>query len=270
MINGVPGALIPPDDRGLVYGDGLFETVAIVDGRLCLWRRHIARLRRGCERLRIPMHDLDSLEHNAEAMTAAIDHGVLKIVVTRGVGGRGYRIPSNAHPSWMLSVFPWPETDLQTAQHGPRVRLCATPVSSNPALAGLKHLGRLDNVLARSEWSDNTIAEGLMRDMHGNVVEGTQSNLFLEVDRELITPTLADAGVAGVVRGLIMDLATDAGSPVLERKVSFEDVQTADALFLTNSIMGISSVRYLEQHRFPDGQPVHPVISLARERVYQA
>lgn len=270
MINGEPAGFISREDRGLMYGDGLFETVAIVDGVLCLWSRHMSRLRQGCERLRIPMRDLDILRNDAEAMTSATDHGVLKIVVTRGVGGRGYRMPQNAVPTWILRVFPWPKADQQTALQGLRVRLCATPVSSNPTLAGLKHLGRLENVLARSEWSDTTIAEGLMKDIHGNVVEGTQSNLFLEFNSELITPTLTDAGVAGVVRGLIIDTATDAGTPVLNKVVSLEDIHAADALYLTNSIMGISSVRSLDRHRFPDDQPLHPVISLARERVFQA
>ncbi len=270
LINGQPAALISLDDRGLTYGDGLFETVAIVDGVACLWQRHMDRLRHGCERLRIPMRDAGSLRREADAISSGVECGVLKIVVTRGIGGRGYRMPLQATPTWILRLFPWPDTDRYTDPQGLRVRLCETPISCNAALAGLKHLGRLDNVLARSEWSDAAIAEGLMRDIYGNIVEGTQSNIFLESGADLVTPSLAVGGVAGVVRAMIMDLAAALGRPVREREVSVNDVQTARALYLTNSIMGIRRVCAVGEQRFANAQPLHPVIAQALDQVFRA
>lgn len=270
LIDGRQSASISPDDRGLMYGDGLFETLAVIGGIPCLWDRHISRLRQGCERLRIPMRDVHVLRGEAERIAAKTDRGVLKIMVTRGVGGRGYRMPTEVAPTWILHIFPWPDVDQHNEHQGLRVRLCGMPVSCNPALAGLKHLGRLENVMARSEWSDSTIDEGLMRDINGNVVEGTQSNLFLERQGELVTPSLNSAGVAGVVRGLIMDVAAGTGSPVREQEVSLDDVRSARALYLTNSIMGIRRVRMFEEHHFAKARPIHPVVAHALEQVFQA
>lgn len=270
LVNGIPVAHVSLDDRGLAYGDGLFATLAVIGGVLCLWRRHVSRLRQGCERLLLPMRDVEILAREAEQIVENTERCILKIMVTRGVGGRGYRAPLEIIPTWILRAFPWPDVDTQTEHSGLRVRLCETPVSTNPALAGLKHLGRLDNVMARSEWSDSTIAEGLMQDVDGNIVEGTQSNLFLERQGELVTPALDYAGVAGVVRGLIMDLAVDYGTPVREQRVSLDDIHNAGALYLTNSIMGIRRVRSLDSHLFDETRPIHPVMTRALSQVFHA
>jgi 4-amino-4-deoxychorismate lyase len=131
------------------------------------------------------------------------------------------------------------------------VRYCATPISANPVLAGIKHLNRLEQVLARAEWQDPEIAEGLMTDADGRVVEGTMSNLFVVSAEGLSTPPVDRSGVAGVMRGLVLDLAVQLGLPVRVCEIRRSDLQRADVLFLTNSLIGLWPVRQLE-HRIYD------------------
>jgi 4-amino-4-deoxychorismate lyase len=122
--------------------------------------------------------------------------------------------------------------------------------------------------MARSEWIDPDVAEGLMCDVQGQVVEGTQSNLFLVRDGELLTPSLAQCGVAGIARGLLMELAAGQGIEVRETSVSRHDVVTADCLLLTNALVGVWPVASLENHNFDQDHHPHDLIARMMERVY--
>jgi 4-amino-4-deoxychorismate lyase len=258
LINGKPGDTVSALDRGLQYGDGLFETLAVVGGEPALWERHMRRLESGCRRLGLPSPPHELLLSEWCAAIGAGQRGVLKILLTRGVGGRGYRPPSTAEPTRIIVFYPWPEYPQHWWRDGIRLRVCATRLGENPALAGLKHLSRLEQVLARAEWDDPGIAEGLMLNPSGHVVEGTMTNLFLLRDGTLITPDLSRCGVAGIMRGVVMDMARERGIPVTERTLALQELARADALFVTNSLIGIWPVRELDGRRFnldaiPDG-----------------
>jgi len=254
LINGHPRDSVPAGDRGLQYGDGLFETLAVVAGQPCLWKQHLARLAAGCRRLGIPPLDWEQLAVEAQHLVANQARAVLKILVTRGSGGRGYRPPQGAEPTRILSVHPMPDYPADWRRAGVRVRLCQTRLGMNPGLAGIKHLNRLEQVMARAEWNDPEIAEGLMRDADGHWVAGTQTNLFLVgVDGRLTTPALARCGVAGVMRGWVLEQAPAHGLPVDETEVESADLAAVRGLFLTNSLIGIWPVRELEGRRYdPD------------------
>lgn len=252
LIDGVPADRIPVADRGLQYGDGLFETIAVVDGKPCLWDRHLARLREGCALLSIPPPPEDQLAAEALGLTRGVDRAVLKLILTRGEGGRGYRPPDPPLPRRILRRTPWPAYPDAWRSTGVRVRYCRTRLGHQPLLAGLKHLNRLEQVLARAEWNDPDIAEGLMLDLDGRVVEGTQTNLFVLQDGQLLTPALDRCGVAGVVRGLVLEAAWVLGFRVVEAALTPERLAAADALFLTSSLAGVWPVRELA------GLPVDP------------
>ena len=252
LIDGVPADRIPVADRGLQYGDGLFETIAVVDGKPCLWDRHLARLREGCALLSIPPPPEDQLAAEALGLTRGVDRAVLKLILTRGEGGRGYRPPDPPLPRRILRRTPWPAYPDAWRSTGVRVRYCRTRLGHQPLLAGLKHLNRLEQVLARGEWNDPDIAEGLMLDLDGRVVEGTQTNLFVLQDGQLLTPALDRCGVAGVVRGLVLEAAWVLGFRVVEAALTPERLAAADALFLTSSLAGVWPVRELA------GLPVDP------------
>lgn len=239
LINGQPDNRIPVTDRGLQYGDGLFETLAFRHGELELLEAHLARLMLGCERLDITFNDLDKLKMELATLCAqTAEDSVIKIMLTRGAGGRGYKAPLDAELVRIVSSHPMPEYP-ESCQSGISVRLCKHRLGINPALAGIKHLNRLEQVLARSEWDDDFIREGLMLDINNRLIEGTMSNLFLVHDKQLLTPSLADCGIAGVMRARIIDLARQAGISVHETDISLDDLKAADEVFLTNSIIQI-------------------------------
>ena len=243
LIDGSPESRLPADDRGLAYGDGLFETIACDQGRFLLWERHLQRLRAGCERLALPVPDTDALRVEAERLRRSRLRGVLKILLTRGSGGRGYCPPEPPRPRRILSWHALPAYTRTQAESGVRVRDCRIPMPIQPRLAGLKHCNRLDQVLARAEWRDEAIAEGLMYDPDGRAIGGVMSNLFLVRDGRLLTPDLSRAGVAGCMRAEILPAATALNLEVQITDIRRADVAAADELFLTNSLFGFWPVR---------------------------
>jgi len=245
LIDGVATDRLAVADRGLQYGDGLFETLAIRDGAPCLWHEHLHRLSRGAERLGIPCPPPELLLREGRQLTGGESAGVLKILLTRGLGGRGYDPPEAPRPTRVLTRHPWPDYPETWGERGVAVIFCRTPLGENPRLAGLKHLNRLEQVLARAEWRDREIAEGLMRDGRGRIIGGTRSNLFLVRAGRLLTPRLDTCGIAGTVRGLVLRLAGGFGLRVLERDLRRADLVAADGLFLTNSLIGVWPVRRL-------------------------
>ena len=253
LINGIETSSIDARDRGFQYGDGLFETLRIRHGRPCLWSAHMARLAHGCERLGLPMPDEALLRDEVERLCCGEADGVLKIVLTRGNGGRGYRPPQDPTPTRLLARFPAPDHPPENRTRGVAVRICDTRMGHSPALAGLKHLNRLEQVLARAEWNDIGIAEGLMQDIEGNIIEGTMSNLFVVQAGVLRTPELSRCGVAGVMRAQVMAGAEALGIPVGEERLDLRDLAAADELFLSNSVIGIWPVRRLDSRDYVPG-----------------
>jgi len=239
LINGISTELVPATDRSLHYGDGVFETVAVQDGRLELWSAHLRRLQGGCERLGFPAPDPELLTGEAAGLAQTRERAVLKIIVSRGSGGRGYRPPGDPSPTRILSLHPWPEWPDGYRSQGIQARICATPLGRNPRLAGIKHLNRLEQVLARSEWRDPDIAEGVMLDTEGLLIEGTMSNLFMVRNGTLLTPDLSRCGVAGIMRGMVMDVARQQNVCCVTGHFTVRDLAAADEVFLTNSIIGI-------------------------------
>lgn len=251
-VNGAPGEQLSVRDRGLAYGDGLFETIAVRGGRIPLLARHMARLADGCRRLSIPL-DLVLIEHELQAFAGLLGEGVAKLIVSRGEGQRGYAPPQPCQPLRILQAAPLPQYPAAHAEQGVRLFPCETRLAEQPLLAGLKHLNRLEQVLARAEWQDAECAEGLMRDSSGRVIEGVYSNLFLVVGGGLVTADLSRCGVAGVMRAEILQQAQLLGLSVELRDVSFDELLDADEVFLCNSLYGIWPVRALQERHWSVG-----------------
>lgn len=253
LINGQPDNRIPVTDRGLQYGDGLFETLAFREGKLEFLEAHLDRLQRGCERLRFPPVDIDKLQLELATLCAqTAEDSVIKIIITRGSGGRGYKAPTTAEPVRIISSHPMPDYPV-ACQSGVQVRICQQRLGINPGLAGIKHLNRLDQVLARSEWDEDNIREGLMLDCHERLIEGTMSNLFLVSQGQLLTPSLSDSGIAGIMRQQVMQIAGSLSIPLAETTLSIDDLYQAEEVFLTNSIINIWPVAALAHQRWSYG-----------------
>ena len=258
-------------DRGLHYGDGLFETMAVIDRAPLLLARHMGRLLAGCNRLGIPAPDRATLSDDLDRALALADRRVIvKIILTRGCGGRGYRDPDSIEPLRIVTLNPWPDYPPDRWREGVHVRVCATRLGRQPALAGIKHLNRLEQILARNEWRDEETAEGLMCDEHGRLIEGTMSNVFLRLRDRIVTPVLDGCGVAGTLRAELMARAVESGLAIEEGTVTLEDLMTADEVLICNSVFGIWPVRSVTGRRFEVGEMAASLNELAALAGYES
>jgi 4-amino-4-deoxychorismate lyase len=237
---------LDPTDRGLAYGDGLFETMRVHGGVPVLWAEHWQRLAAGAARLGIALPDEAWVRREADAVLEQRDQAVLKLVLTRGIGERGYAPPAVANPTVVLSAHAPPPV-----HDGLVLRWCRTRIAVQPQLAGIKHLNRLEQVLARAEWDDPEIDDGVLCDTEDRVVCTTSMNLFARIGGRWLTPSVARCGVAGILRGWLLGqgLATEAD-------ISQADLSHADALCACNAVRGILSVRRLGGHAWPTSPDV--------------
>jgi 4-amino-4-deoxychorismate lyase len=232
-------------DRGFQYGDGLFETMRVQAHTVRLLDLHLARLQSGCRRLGIDAPNARTLRRElAEAASWRADV-VLKLIVTRGRGARGYRPPTGVHATRVMIAGPPPAAPPGIAA-AVRLRVCRTRLGLNPGLAGLKTLNRLESVLARMEWRDPMIWEGLMLDADGHVVCGTMTNVFVRRARSLHTPLLDRCGVAGVMRRWVLSEAAGLRLRAREVRMRWSDLAEADEVFLTNAVAGVVPVAVVQ------------------------
>lgn len=249
LVDGQPGDTVSALDRGLGYGDGLFETVRVVGERAPLWARHMARLAEGCGRLAIPAPAAGLLVGELQAVVDGMAEAVVRITVTRGVGPRGYAPPPVPATTRIVAAFPMPLAAPGLAGAGLRLRVCDLRLAGQPALAGLKHLNRLEQVLARTEWSDPSIHEGLLLDAAGRVVCATMANVFAVIDGVVVTPALVRCGVAGVARAEVLG----ALPAVQVRDLGLDELLAAQEVFLTSSVRGILPVQAVGDKVFAPG-----------------
>lgn len=229
---------VPFDDRGLAYGDGLFETVLLRGGKPVLWRYHTARLTQGCHRLGIPVPCHEALDATWQGAPTA-EFEVLKLILTRGSGGRGYAQPDQVMPRLLSRRTPF-QPSVERWQKGVTVRLCDLQLARQPRLAGIKHLNRLENVLARQEWSDDAIAEGVLADSEGLVVEATSMNVFWQRAGEVLTPQLDQCGVAGTLRAALLEQGV-----VTQASLALHQLADVERLWVANSVQGVWPVTQL-------------------------
>ena len=224
------------DDRGLAYGDGVFETLLVHRGQPVWWDEHWRRLERGAGVLGIPLPNQSQVRGECDRVIADAARAVLKIILTRGRGGRGYA-PPPALPE------------------GVALQWCKTPMAIQPRLAGIKHCNRLEQVLARAECRDPDIFDGLMCDTDGRVVSATSANLFARIDGFWLTPAVQRCGVAGIARDWLLQHLERVG----EAELTPADIENAEAVFLCNAVRGILPVRCLGQRRWPRDADVEKI-----------
>lgn len=248
LINGEHSSSINAMDRGLHYGDGVFRTLKVVSGQIRWWEDHFRKLAEDCAALGIPCPEEAVLHREVTQLASESGVGVMKIMVTRGVGQRGYAAQSDITPTRIVMGF----TPLARQNQDVRVRWCDLRLAHQPKLAGIKHLNRLENILARSEWDDADIAEGLLMDEADQVICGTMTNLFIVDQGRLVTPDLSLSGIAGVTRGRVMRAAMRHGQQVSVEKISPEQLLAADEVLLCNSLVDIWRVAELDEKLWPD------------------
>jgi 4-amino-4-deoxychorismate lyase len=237
----LPIERIAANDRGLAYGDGLFETVLMDHGEPVLWGLHWQRLAEGARRLSIALPE-EGIMLSAARELAGERRAVIKVILTRGESGRGYA-PVSGPGTAIVSVHDAPHLRLVPIA----VRWCHLQMSNQPVLAGIKHLNRLENVLARSEWTTDDYAEGLLCDGQGNVICATSANVFIHRKGRWSTPDLSCCGIAGVARQSLLQL----DPAITVARISRDAVMKADAVFLCNSVRGMMEVNRIESNSLP-------------------
>ncbi|MCG6871101.1 MAG: aminodeoxychorismate lyase [Gammaproteobacteria bacterium] len=243
LVDGEAADTVPLGDRGLHFGDGLFESIRVERGQALLWHLHAARLARGCEVLGMEFPADRLLERElAEVCQGAPEVAMVKLLLTRG-DGRGYAVPAGGRVRRIWLLYPLRD-DPEARAEGVAVRECRLRLSLQPRLAGIKHLNRIEQILARGE-VEPPFREGLCFDQRERLVEATSANVFLVRDEMLVTPRLDACGIAGVMRARVMNVARELGMPVSETEVDHAALASADELLLTNSLIGIWPVRQL-------------------------
>jgi 4-amino-4-deoxychorismate lyase len=254
LINGGAEDVISPLDRGLNYGDGVFRTFKVVDCLPVNWPIQYQKLVSDCGAIGIVCPSAELLMADIQILFDLDETAVAKMIITRGVGERGYAPPAVTAPTRIVLKSPLPVYPASHFNEGVALYVCKTPVAHQPMLAGVKHLNRLENVLARAECRDPSFVDGVMLDVDGNVIECTSSNILVRKGNRLLTPSLVKAGVAGVTRQRILDIAHYLQLTSETTELQLDDVLAADEVVICNSLYGVWQVRSIATHTWPIGQ----------------
>lgn len=277
LINGIKSDYLSINDRAIHYGDGIFETILCSDAKLYYWPQHFRRLIESARKLHLSCaedqlqeaqlekqlkDDISLLladkasEKNSSKSSSKSRHYAIKIILTRGAGERGYQYKSNLTVNRLVSLSaidlaysPLLNERLSAGE----LFLCEQQVSINESLAGLKHLNRLENVLARNEWQVKTtdnIIDGLMLNANGFVIEGTMSNVFAVKDNQLYTPAVVQSGVRGIMRDVVLAIASEQGFELKIKDMTLAELKAMDEIFITNSLIGMKLVNQLDDVLF--------------------
>lgn len=250
LINGLEQDALPASDRAIQFGDGCFTTARILDGNVCLLEAHIRRLRHGCETLMIPFTHWDTLHQEMCRLSSGKQSGVLKVIITRGSGGRGYSAASCLSPTRILSVSACPAHYSRWRDEGVTLTLSPIRLGRNPMLAGIKHLNRLEQVLIRTHLEQTNADEALVLDSEGFITECCAANLLWRQGREVFTPSLDQAGVNGIMRQFCLEQLARSGFRVVEVSAGEAALQTADEVVICNALMPVVPVRAYGQQRW--------------------
>jgi len=250
LINGVPLDHISVRDRGLLYGDGVFETIMCDKGEPLLFKQHMQRFSLGCQRLNLVTQNIDEIHQEIRTLADG-ENCVIKLMLTRGVRDRGYAYNScDLTYTRIVDKSAIPEINHDYYSSGIRLISCQHRLPSNKKLAGIKHLNRLDQVIGRSECPSG-YQEGVMLDQHDNVIEGTMSNIFMLQDKSWYTPDLDQCGVKGVMREFLLSHTNELSFSCERKEITLDELQAADAVFVCNSVIGIWPVAELNDQTYP-------------------
>ena len=264
QINGKLTNKISVEDRAVQYGDGVFETIAVKENLLEFWKEHYQRLSKGCKVLKIKCPPEVFLKKEISKFLKKIKKKkfILKIIISRGIGGRGYNPPKKAKSTRILGAYNWPNYPEKNFKKGIKIDICKTKLAMQPHLSEIKHLNRLEQIIARSEWQSKNISESIMLDFNENVIEGTMSNIFGVKKNVFYTPDIKFSGIKGIMRNKILKLLKTKKEKYKVKKITLKELLNFEEIFICNSIFGIWSVTQILKKKFPFGKKTKELIDL--------
>ncbi|EOW6846781.1 aminodeoxychorismate lyase [Cronobacter sakazakii] len=261
LINGIEQDCLSATDRAVQFGDGCFTTARVRDGVVHLLEAHLARLHEGCERLMIPVPDIDTLRNEMRQAAQGQGSAVVKVIISRGAGKRGYSIAGCDAPTRIVSRGGYPDFYSEWRERGVSLAISPVRLGRNPNLAGIKHLNRLEQVLIRTHLEQTSADEALVLDSEGWVTECCAANLFWRKGKAVFTPRLDQAGVDGLMRRHIIGLLNQSVWRLSEINAPASALEEADEVFICNALMPLVPVRSIDGHAYASRELYHYLIS---------
>ncbi len=253
-VNGEQRQDLAVSDRAVQFGDGCFTTARVLAGEVQWLPAHLKRLQQATQRLLIEHVDWRALEQEMVSAAAQQGEGVLKAIISRGSGGRGYSAAGCHLPTRIISLSAYPAHYHQWRSTGVRLALSSVRLGCNPLLAGIKHLNRLEQVLIRTQLEQTDADEALVLDTTGRLVECCAANLFWRTGTQVFTPQLTQAGVNGIMRQHIMTLLAERGQPCQQISAEMAVLAHADEVLICNALMPVLPVYQIEDWRYASRQ----------------
>jgi len=233
-------------DRAFHYGDGCFTTARIRNNRIELQERHLSRLHISSQKMQLQadLNLIDATLEQLRELTSSLN-GTLKIILSRGIGQRGYSLPDHPADVWL---YYYPQMlhehhfeQIESGVLNTALGLCM------PQLVGLKTLNRLEQVMLKQEADQQGWGEALVCDVQGEIVEGVSSNCFLRINNTWITPELRYNGVTGVMRAEILERMLQQGILCEQRSLDLNEISSIQSLFFCNALSPMKIVTQFEQ-----------------------
>lgn len=257
LIDGQWQTSLPANDRAVQFGDGCFTTAALRNGKISFISQHVRRLQLACEKLLIPFNDWQLLADEMQSLALKHQLGVLKVIITRGRGGRGYGRANCSDPTRILSVSAFPAFYEDWKTNGITLALSPVCLGVNPHLAGIKHLNRLEQVLIRAHLEQTDAQEALVLDSNGWLTECCAANLFWRKGKTVFTPFVDMAGVNGTMRQHIIAQLAGTQWHVREVRERIDTLSDADELILCNALMPVVPVKQAESWHYTARELYH-------------
>lgn len=250
LVNGEISTFISTSNRGLNYGDGVFETLVVRNGLPLRWQAHMDRLGLGCERIGLSMPPQALLLREVQTISTGYGNAVVKIVLTRDGFRRGYTPPKGGECKRIVSIHAYPDGIEAIAREGVKAKVCDTRLAIQPVLGGIKHLSRLEQVLAAAEIRDSNAVEGILLDTEDHIISAISANIFLVFEGRLLAPRLDRCGVRGVIREQILSTF----APRCEQRRMHSDMLwEADEIFICNTVRGVVPLTSVDEHVYGIG-----------------
>lgn len=237
---------ISPFDRAFQYGDGIFRTFVVENKKVLHWKHHYQKIVEDCLALKIIPPKEKDLLIDIDTLFKSNKKSVGKFIISRGNSERGYKFSEDIVHNRFLIKTEMPIYPKEYFEQGVNLFVCKQKLSTS-ILSGVKHLNRLENIIARQEWKGDYYFDGILLDQHGHVIECISCNIFMRIGNTIYTPKIKQVGIKGVTRGLIIKTSIKLGFKIKETTFKLDKLLQSDEVLITNSLFGVLQVKEIKK-----------------------